>query len=158
MEIERKFLIDAFPKEYPLLEESVVHQGYLAVDPVVRIRSKQSSKKSDYILCFKGEGTLMRQETEIPISYGTFKELEALLKAPMIRKDYKVYELPDGMKLECNLVDEGTTTEFFYAEVEFESLKQAKEFVPPAILKKEVTEDPSYSMGNYWSRKLMGCQ
>ena len=41
MEIERKFLLDSFPQGLPLLEESVMEQGYLCTDPVVRIRSHE---------------------------------------------------------------------------------------------------------------------
>ena len=68
MEIERKFLIDGFPQGLPLLEEAVVYQGYLCVDPVVRIRSKETAgKKTSYVLCFKGEGTLARQEIEMDL-------------------------------------------------------------------------------------------
>lgn len=153
MEIERKFLIDSFPEDLPLFEEATVFQGYLAVDPVVRIRSKETNKGKSFILCFKGDGTIARQETEIKITEEVFDELKALLKHPFIRKDYKVYALPDGHKLECSLVDQGTPTEFYYAEVEFCSLEQAKAFQPPAFLKKDVTEDRSYSMGSYWAWK-----
>lgn len=153
MEIERKFLIDSFPDGLPLLEEATVFQGYLAVDPVVRIRSKKTAKGESFILCFKGEGTIARQETEIKITEKTYSELKALLKHPLIRKDYKVYALPGGYRLECSLVDQRTPTEFYYAEVEFETLEQAKAFVPPAFLKKDVTEERSYTMGNYWVRK-----
>jgi CYTH domain-containing protein len=124
------------------------------VDPVVRIRSKKSGRGEDYILCFKGEGTLARQETEIPISGEIFNELKNLLKAPMIRKDYKVYELPDGLKLECSLVDQDEPTAFMFAEVEFDSIEQAMNYQPPAFLEREVTEDSSYGMAAYWDRKL----
>ena len=41
MEIERKFLIDGFPSDLPLLKESEVEQGYLATAPVVRIRRER---------------------------------------------------------------------------------------------------------------------
>ena len=41
MEIERKFLIDGFPSDLPLLKESEVEQGYLATAPVVRIRREK---------------------------------------------------------------------------------------------------------------------
>ena len=72
---------------------------------------------------------------------------------PMIEKDYRVYALPDGLRLECSLVDEGTPTAFYYAEVEFDSLEAAYAFQPPAFLGREVTEERGYSMGQYWERK-----
>ncbi|MDD2418440.1 MAG: CYTH domain-containing protein [Oscillospiraceae bacterium] len=154
MEIERKFLINSFPDDLPLIEEAVVYQGYISVNPIVRIRSKTSQKGTNYILCFKGKGRLVRQETEIEIDEHTFKELEKLLNAPMIRKDYKVYELPDGYNLECSLVDKGETTEFMFAEVEFETLEQANSYNPPEFLNNEVTLDGSYGMASYWVRKM----
>lgn len=87
-----------------------------------------------YILCFKGKGTIARQEIELPLSAETFRQLEELLPAPMIRKTYKVYALPDGRRLEVSLVDAGTPLAFYYAEVEFDTLEQARAFVPPACL------------------------
>lgn len=152
MEIERKFLIDRFPEDYPLLKEAVVYQGYLSVKPVVRIRSMQEENGHvSYILCFKGEGTLARKEIELELKKETFEELQELLPAPMIRKDYKVYRLPDGHKLECSLVDRGSQTEFMFAEVEFDSIEEAKRFTPCDCLGREVTEERGYSMGAYWS-------
>lgn len=153
MEIERKFLIDEFPGDLPLIKEAEVFQGYLSVDPVVRIRSSRTALGTGYVLCFKGNGTLARQETEIDIDEKTFGELENLLKAPMIRKDYKVYALPDGHKLECSLVDQDTPTSFLFAEVEFETIEEAQAWCPPAFLSREVTEDRSYGMAGYWVRK-----
>ena len=154
MEIERKFLIDRFPCELPLLEEAVVYQGYISVNPIVRIRSMKSENQEKYILCFKGSGTPARQETEIEISKEVFDQLKNLLQAPMIRKDYKVYGLPDGMKLECSLVDKGEPTEFMFAEIEFDTIEQALSYRPPAFLEREVTQDRSYGMAAYWVKKL----
>ena len=155
MEIERKFLMDpAFPAELSLRDEAVVYQGYLAVHPVVRIRSKCRDGKTGYVLCFKGEGTIARQETELVIDERVFHELENLLEAPMIRKDYRVYDLPEGRRLECSCVDRGTPTEFWYAEVEFPTLEDAYAFTPPAFLGRDVTEEAGYGMSSYWERKV----
>ena len=54
MEIERKFLIDGFPSDLPLLKESEVEQGYLATAPVVRIRREIVGGAPSHVLCFKG--------------------------------------------------------------------------------------------------------
>ena len=141
MEIERKFLIDGFPSDLPLLKESEVEQGYLATAPVVRIRREIVGGA--------------RQEVELPLTAETFRQLEDLLPAPMIRKTYKVYALPDGLRLEVSLVDAGTPRAFFYAEVEFDTLEQARAFVPPACLGRDVTEEPGWSMGAYWEKTRM---
>ena len=151
-EIERKFLIEEFP-DLPLLEEAEAFQGYLSVEPVVRIRKKVSKEKTSYVLCFKGKGRLCRKEIELDLPKETFDELEELLEIPMIRKEYRVYALGDGRRLECSWVDRGEPTAFLYAEVEFPSVEEALAFQPPEWLSNEVTEDSYYSMSQYWMRK-----
>ena len=156
MEIERKFLVDRFPEGLPLLKEAVVYQGYLCTLPTVRIRSTETADGVSYVLCFKGKGTIARQEIEMDLTKEQFFQLKDLLPAPMIRKDYKVYALPDGHKLECSLVDQGSPSEFMFAEVGFTSLEEAEAFVPDEYLSHEVTSDPSWSMGSYWEKYRMG--
>ncbi len=149
MEIERKFLISGFPEGLPLLGEAVLEQGYLCTDPVVRIRSKEQDGRTTYRLCFKGEGRLVRQETELDLTAEQFAELQNLLRAPMVRKDFRVYALPGGERLECSLVDGA----FFYAEVEFPTVEAARAFTPPAFLGREVTEEEGFSMSDYWKTR-----
>ena len=138
MEIERKFLLSGFP-DLPELERAEVFQGYLGISPEVRIRSKRVGEAETYRLCFKGEGSLVREEIELP--------------KPMIRKEYRIYRLENGLRLECSRVDPGTDTEFYYAEVEFQDQQQAEIFSPPDFLGKEVTYDGSYRMKAYYQRK-----
>lgn len=152
-EIERKFLIDGFPQNLPLLEEATVWQGYISADPVVRIRKKETAMGTGYRLCFKSKGTLMRKEVELDITAEKFDALSELLDAPLIRKDFKVFSLPDGHRLECSLVDKDTPTSFYYAEVEFSSEAEARAFIPPMFLGEEKTEDPAFTMSMYWERK-----
>ena len=89
-----------------------------------------------------------------PGEEATFLQLRELLPAPMIRKDYRVYALPDGHRLECSLVDGEEPGGFYYAEVEFGSVEESEAFVPPAFLGPEVTEDPSFHMSEYWQTKI----
>lgn len=151
IEIERKFLIDHFP-DLPLLKKAVVYQGYLSTEPVVRIRSMETDLHTSYVLCIKGEGKLARKEIELSLTKEIFDDLKELLNYPMVKKDYRIYQLPGKLKLECSLVDRGEPTEFMYAEVEFPSLEEAAAFVPPSFLGRDVTEE-DYGMGAYWKRK-----
>ena len=151
-EIERKFLLSEFP-DLPLLEKAETFQGYLSVEPVVRIRKKVKKDHTSYVLCIKGKGRLCRKENEWNLTEDVFQELEELLEIPMVRKEYRVYALEDGHRLECSWVDRGEPTEFLYAEVEFPSIEDALAFQPPAWLDNEVTEDSYYSMSQYWQRK-----
>ena len=157
MEIERKFMLEAFP-DLPLLRESVQRQGYLCTKPTLRIRSKESAAGVSYELCFKGEGTLVRQEIELPISKEVFDGLKDLIGKPLIRKDYRAYRLPGGETLECSRVDAGSPTEFCYAEVEFPSVEAARQFVPPPFLGEDVTEKPGSSMSSYWEATRLSHQ
>ncbi|MBC8533819.1 hypothetical protein [Yeguia hominis] len=153
MEIERKFLISGFPEQFPEVRRAILEQGYLAVDPVVRIRKTTPNEgDASYKLCFKGEGTLVRQETELAISAQVFQELCALLKKPLLRKAFRTYLLPDGHTLECNCVFLPGNQVFWYAEVEFQSVEEAAVFSPPDCLLQEVTEDPSFTMRAIWER------
>ena len=150
MEIERQFLIEKFP-DLPEIYSAQVWQGYLSTAPVVRIRRFSPPDGSDrYELTVKGKGTLVRAEVNLPIEPGQYEEMAGLLTRKPINKDYHVYRLPDGLRLECSAVDSGTDHGFMYAEVEFESEEAAYAFVPPPFLGREVTEVRSFSMSNYW--------
>ena len=150
MEIERKFLIHSFP-EFPVVEENLIQQYFLSVDPYVRIRSKVSGERTSYKLCIKGSGSLSREEVEFPIDEDSFRRLTAICGLEPVVKIQKIYDL-DGLTLECNLVDAGTDNGFMYAEIEFETDSEAESFVPPPFLSREVTYDESYKMNRYWEK------
>ena len=154
MEIERRWKIAGFPENLPLLRQAHMRQGYIATAPVVRIRTDGAR----CVLCFKGKGTLAREEIETDIDAETFRRLEAFIGKPLVSKDYRVYALPDGRRLEVSLVDEDLPTCFFYAEVEFDTVEQAQAYVPPADigLQEERTEDRGFSMSAYWKRTRLG--
>ncbi len=163
LEIERKWLVQGWPEGYELLKEEEMRQGYISVKPTVRIREENVRVSMDpavpvqdsFILCFKSKGTLSRKEIEFPIEEARFRELEDLIGLPLIPKLRRTYRLPDGHRLEVNHVDEGTPTEFWYAEVEFASEDEAQRFEPEAsglgeYLSNDVTGQPGQSMGAYW--------
>lgn len=152
MEIERKFLIDRFPESLPLESECEMLQLYISVMPTVRARSKKVGDKETYRLTVKGSGELCREEIETSVTKEQFEALCRVAEKEPIKKLKRCYSLPDGLVLECLLVDEGTETEFMYAEVEFESVEAAEKFVVPDFLGKEVTYDNYWKMNNYWKR------
>lgn len=150
-EIERKFLIDTFPDDLPLLHTQRVYQAYLSLDPEVRLRrAEQDGQVTARSLTIKSGSGLVRREVRIDLSREQFDALAELIPQPFISKDYRVYRLPGGLELECSLVDEGTDTAFLYAEIEFPSVEAAKAFPPLPLFKQEVTENPAYRMNRYW--------
>ena len=159
MEIERKWLVEGWPEErFPLLYEQNMRQGYVTVRPTVRIREEaENGCEPSYILCFKSPGTLARKEIEMPVEKGIFAQLEDLIGLPLIPKVRRTFELPDGLHLEVNHVDEGQPTEFWYAEVEFPDLMTACTWRAESCglseyLSHEVTAEPGQTMGAYWEK------
>lgn len=156
MEIERKWMVQGWPLGLPLAESYRMDQGYLSVRPTVRIRREAlQGGRTALVLCFKGAGTLSREEIETEIDEALFARLEKLIGKPLIQKTRNTYRLPDGLALEVNLVDEGLPTEFWYAEVEYPTEAVALAWDPAAVglgdyLAEECTGKPGASMGEYW--------
>ena len=157
MEIERKFWLDRFPTDLPLLRRMETWQGYLYTEPnEVRIRKRVDalSGERDYRLCIKSGGDLARTEVETPLTEGQFGELCALLEPglALIHKDYRAYALPDGLTLECAVVDGGV---FAYAEVEFPSVAAAEAWQPLPCLGRETTYERGFRMKRYWHERAL---
>ena len=156
MERERKWMVSGWPeREFPLLKEQLMRQGYICPSPTVRIREERSPEETDYVLCFKSVGLLARKEIEISIAEEKFRELEDLIGLPLIQKIRRTFALPNGLKLEVNHVDEGLPTEFWYTEIEFDSEEEARAFDPASVglmdyLNDDVTEQEGQSMSAYW--------
>lgn len=169
MEIERKWMVNGWPEQegfsLPLLYTENQEQGYIHSDaPIVRLRMEaRLGCDVKYVLCFKSAGLLSREEIEIELSREDFDRLAVLTGHPLIRKERRIFELPDGLHLEVNLVDEGLPTEFMYAEVEFSGEEQARCWSPDACglgsyLSEDVTEQPGQSMSAFWARTREGKQ
>ena len=166
MEIERKWLVTGWPeeafckaeRELTILETHEMRQGYISVEPTVRIREeKKGAEDSVYILCFKSRGGMSREEIEFPIERTIFKKLENLIGLPLVPKTRRTYLLSDGCHLEVNRVDADSPTAFWYAEIEYTSEEEALAWKPKeswlaAYLTNEVTNTPGHSMGAYWTR------
>lgn len=159
LEIERKWLVNGWPAvAYPVMKEEVMRQGYVTVEPTVRIREEGLvGGGTEYVLCFKSRGLLTRKEIEFPIGEEHFRELEDLIGLPLVPKVRRTYTLQSGFALEVNHVDEGAPTEFWYAEIEFPDEATARGYDPAVdglegFLVKDVTETPGESMGAYWVR------
>ena len=159
MEIERKWMVEGWPDGLPLVEEFRMRQGYISVQPTVRIREEaKTDGPTRYILCFKSAGGLAREEIEQPIEKELFDQLAArIIAKPLIEKLRRTYLLPDGCHLEVNNVDAGQPGAFWYAEIEYPTVTAARQWDPApcglsGYLSDEVTGQPGQSMGAYWER------
>lgn len=155
MEIERKWLLKGFPSDiYKIRRKYFINQSYLSTQGEVRIRSMEelniNESSFEYFLSFKTTGNLVREEVEIQIDLDTYKRLFDMIDYSPIQKEYRQYYVA-GFIVEISKVD----NEWYYAEVEFESEKDAMEFTFPFqdLVIQEVTNDPKFKMKNYWNRK-----
>lgn len=165
MEIERKWLVNGWPEgSLPLLAEQEMDQGYLTVRPTCRIRREaQKGGETDYVLCLKSGSGLVRHEVEVKVSREKYDEICEMIGLPLVPKVRRTYLLPDGLHLEVNHVDEGTPTEFWYAEIEYGSEEEARSWTPGVewlrdYLSDDVTDEPSQTMGEYWLLTRVGQQ
>lgn len=159
MEIERKWLLSTVPSADKYYKYNV-QQSYLSTGtPEVRFTCKQplSSpldpgpvERTTPKLTIKGPGTLSRQEFEVIIGLDQYRTLCEMVDEQPIHKTYYVFPLDGDLRLEVSIVDQS----WIYAEVEFSSEEEARSFEFPfsECEPREVTEDPSYKMKNYWDR------
>lgn len=157
MEIERKWLVSGWPEHLTPQREMHMDQGYVCTSPTVRYRREGDQ----CVLCLKTQGTLSRGELELPLTEEEFRKIEAFVGQPTVPKTHRRYGLPGGLTLEVNRVDQGAPTEFWYAEIEFETEEQARAFSPASCglenyLQNDVTEDRSFSMAAYWNKTRQG--
>ena len=179
-EIERKYLIDRglfsfmnMSDKYHMIEFRFIRQGYLSIDPEIRIRYDYSPNidKTNYYLSYKSVGTLSRNEYEVEIGKNDFDYLYSLLLQdihnPGTELIYKRYYNYAGAGI-CN--SKGTNIEFemsdidcgrlYYMEIEFPNEADAVNFEIPLEFRKfiisDVTEIDYYKMKNYWKTTRIG--
>lgn len=164
MEIERKYLIDRLPenlRDYPC---RIIEQGYLNIDPVIRIR-KDNEK---YELTYKSKGLMSRDEYNLPLSPEAYAHLLPKIDGRMIRK--KRYMIPLGAGTDPESINsaqthsctqpltieldifEGDLEPLILAEVEFPDEDTALSFTPPEWFGEDVTFSGQYH-NSYLSRK-----
>ena len=143
-EIERKFLIADIPgfiEDHPF---EYIRQGYLAVDGDEEVRIRQKGARF-FKTIKKGTG-LQRIENEIQVTKGQFDVLWPLTEGRRIEK--RRYYVPyNSQQIEVDVFG-GALANFVIAEVEFTSIVESEDFVPPAWFGTEVTNDERYMNKN----------
>jgi CYTH domain-containing protein len=141
-EIERKFLVKQIPAVKQRGSRSKIVQGYLPIaSRKLQIRLRR--KDSKYLLTVKRGRGLNRQEEEIEIPKERFRALWPLTRGARISKSR--YQISCGPRIIELDVYNGRHRGLVTADVEFESERQSKTFVPPAWLAREITGSRSYA-------------
>ena len=125
MEIERKYLVKTLPENLENYECKQIAQGYLCTSPVVRIRRSNDT----YYLTYKGEGLMVREEYNLPLTKEAYTHLLPKIDGLLIAK--KRYLIPLNEKLTAEL------------DV-FDTVEEANIFVPPAWFGEDVTNSGKY--------------
>ncbi len=149
MEIERKFLIHNLPENLELYPHKEIEQGYINREPVVRIRRSDDK----YILTCKGQGLMVREEFELPLTKEAFEHMKPKTDGIFIEKTR--YLIPYNEKLTIELdIFHGLLAPLVLAEVEFNSVEEADSFTPPSWFGKDVTNSSEYHNSNLSIRGL----
>lgn len=139
MEIERKFIPRKLPEhleQYPFHD---IEQGYLCINPVVRIRKKDNS----YILTYKSAGLMAHEEYEMPLTEESYMHLRKKVDGILISKRRYLIPLDDAHTIELDIF-QGKLDGTVLAEVEFSSVEEAEAFCPPDWFGEDVTYDIRY--------------
>lgn len=140
MEIERKYLIeeDKLPIYYNKHPYHEIEQAYLCTEPVVRIRKSDDK----YYMTYKSKGLMVREEYNLPLTKEGYEHLLSKADGAIIKK--KRYLIPyEGFTIELDIF-EGRHDGLILAEVEFETKKQANEFIAPDWFGEDVTFSNKY--------------
>lgn len=143
MEIERKFLIKSLPANLETYPQKHLEQAYLCTAPVIRIR--QENEK--YFLTYKGDGLMVREEYNLPLSKAAYLHLKEKADGKIIVKTRYYIPEKNGLTIELDIF-EGEHAPLIMAEVEFPNEETACSYLPPDWFEKEVTENPAYHNSN----------
>jgi len=156
IELEKKWLVDKDKVTIPKTANKwITVQGYLSYGPgdswIVRVRSIISSlgdlpsHPPKFFLELKSKGLLAREELRYIITEEEFNETFDKCGAIVKKTRYLWYDINKEYQYEVDFYDDH---DFVTCEVEFKSMKEANEFVPPEWCIEDVTFDPKYKNMN----------
>lgn len=148
VEIEKKFRIGELPENLEQYSCLDIEQGYLCTGPVVRIRKSNEQ----YILTYKSKtpldeteyNTNISNEVELPLNESSYVHLRQKIDGKLIQKKRYLIPLENGLKVELDVFG-GHLQGLVFAEVEFETVEQAMDFIPPDWFGEEVSRDKRFT-------------
>ncbi len=146
-EIERKWLISSvedIPYDLSKAEKYELLQSYISYSPEIRIRKVNNGEF--YLLTIKSDMSvdgLVRNEQEYYISEEEYNHLLTKKEGTTIHKTRYSILGEKGYLLQFDVFLDDLDG-LVYMEIEFDSEKEAKEFVQPDWVVKDVTEDKRY--------------
>ena len=155
IEIERKWLLTKVPEDLCLLSAGRVEQLYFSGDTDIRIRKVEADGSTLCSIDVKGPGDLERKEIKKNITIDEYNQMKEIIGKKPIEKQYYRYDVGLKNVLEVSVVDPGTKDSFIYAEIEFDSQKEAEAYTLPIPGTLDITYTPEYKMKNVWKRSRL---
>ncbi|MBQ8327052.1 MAG: CYTH domain-containing protein [Lachnospiraceae bacterium] len=158
-EIERKYLIKEKPANLGQYTCHLIEQGYMNVNPVVRIRRQDN----EYYMTYKGSGMIARTEYNLPLTEEAYHHLLPKCDGNIITKRRYLIPLENplfangfipstDLKLTIELdVFEGVFDSLIIAEIEFPDIETANALIKPDWFLEDVSEKREYH-NSYLSR------
>lgn len=147
MEIERKFLLKEIPEKLESYMKLEIEQGYISTKPTIRIRKINSryilTVKSKFDVCKSDGDPIINNEIECEITKKEYEALKEKICGDLLRKNRYIIPLEQGLKVELDIF-QGRLLGLVFAEVEFKSVEEAKNFNKPTWLGKDVSDDKRY--------------
>jgi adenylate cyclase len=143
VEIERKWLVAQTP-DLSRRKPVKITQGYIVSTTDTEVRLRRQGEK--FFQTVKTGTGLERGEIEIALTRKQFKKLWPATRGRRLEKvRYKIRWYGKSIELD---VYRKELSGLQIAEVEFKTLKQAKNFSPPQWFSKEVTGEEDYKNAN----------
>jgi len=157
LEVERKFLLGAYPDDRiaggSLAVEKVylIDQTYLALSDGEELRVRRLKDaltgEAEYVLTYKSGFGLVRQEVEQPISGKLYEELMSKVRLTPLIKERTIARTAEGITVE---IDRYSQFSLIVVEVEFASEEEAIRFSPPDWFGEEISSSKLYSNKQLW--------
>lgn len=141
-QIERKFLIKEIPDNLDNYESVEIFQGYLSMEPEVRVR--KADEKCIMTIKQGKEGRFIREKQELEISLLAFEDFLNYIQTDRIHKRRYIIPLTEQLKVELDEYKEQHDG-LYIAKVKFPSKEMAESFEIPKWFERDVTEDIEYN-------------
>lgn len=149
MEIEKKYLIRQVPENLEQYDKWELEQCYLCEHPVIRVRRKDN----EYILTYKNrpvcdgdtsaQALNIAEEVEVPLNEQAYLHLREKADGICIVKTR--YRIPYGEYIIELDVFHDRYEGFCLAEVEFGSIEEGQNFIPPDWFGEDVSGKAEYT-------------
>lgn len=160
MEIERKYAVQSIPEnllEYPCKQ---IEQGYLAQNPIIRIRKSNEEYYMTYKSKFgleqnKNQSAIINNEIELPLTESAYEHLRGKVDGNLIKKKRYLIPLDDAHMAELDIFEDKLQG-LVFVEVEFPYIDAALKFKPPSWFGKDLSLDTRFS--NYFLSTIANYQ